>query len=320
MAAGGMSLLELSEEVRQEFERETADREADLLVNWCRAFEFVFQEKPEILPHPYAGCGDRRMTVVRIPPIFLEPGQLGSTGHFQRHPSLVTHMRRMGYDWTDAGHVIQAPSPATLNALLPRFGFGDAGYRTCLTLADDVRMSLGQWLLLYLDGIIPIQVASPGWYDRLKPRFHSRFARRYLTLLDPTRNPTIRNHFLFLPHDLTLHAQNYHLVPRAALCLIKSIVYAELPERVAQWREPGAMAPLTLTFFFDNDFNKYTYAIWCKCEAPEEFGSLFLEPRYFEQLKAALMLRLSETRQRKGDIASGRTEEMPPLEPVSYHL
>src|SRR5262245_42799562 len=99
-AAGRM--LELAEDVRERLAQETAAREPELLASWCRGFELVFQRRPEILPHPAAGPSDRGLTVVRIPPIFLEPGQLGSIGHFQRNPTLVAHMRRMGYDWTEA--------------------------------------------------------------------------------------------------------------------------------------------------------------------------------------------------------------------------
>ena len=80
------------------------------------------------------------------------------------------------------------------------------------------------------------------------------------------------------------------------------------------------IAPLTLTYFYDNDFNRYTYAVWCRSERPEDFGPRFVAARNFDQLLAALDVRLEETKAGRGDVASGDFDEMGKLAETSFDV
>lgn len=93
-----------------------------------------------------------------------------------------------------------------------------------------------------------------------------------------------------------------------------------MPERVSGWRSPGASGPLTLTTFFDNDLNRYGYAVWSRSETPSDFARLFAAPRHFAQLTGCLDCRIDETLRGLGDVSSGVTGDMPPLAPYEFRV
>src|SRR5205823_502491 len=130
----------------------------------------------------------------------------------------------------------------------------------------------------------------------------------------------LRWHCVALPHDLTVHALSYHLVPRASIDEIAGRIRAALPERVASWSKPGAKGALTIGHFFDDDLNRYCYAVWCRCDEPRDFRPLFTAPRNYAQLLAALDLRIRETEEGKGDVASEKNDEMGPIGETKFEL
>jgi hypothetical protein len=123
-----------------------------------------------------------------------------------------------------------------------------------------------------------------------------------------------------LAHDLSVHALNYHLVPHATVADLAHRIRAAVPDRYAAWSRPGTITPLTLTYFYDNDFNRYTYAVWCRCERPEDFAAIFTAQRNYDQLVAALAVRLEETKAGRGDVASGDFDDVGALAETSFQV
>ena len=170
-------------------------------------------------------------------------------------------------------------------------------------------MPLGPWLLRYMGGAMTILVNAPAFYGALlRPG------------QPPYRRDDARWGLLSVGHDLSVHALNYHLIPHAAVADLAARIRAAVPQRHASWSEPSAVAPLTLTYFYDNDFNRYTYAVWCRCERPRDFAAIFAATRNYDQLVAALELRLAETRAGRGDIASGDFDDMGPLAETTFDV
>jgi len=170
-------------------------------------------------------------------------------------------------------------------------------------------MPLGPWLLRYMDGTITVLVNSARFYESLRrPE------------CGPQERERARWGLLSVAHDLSVHALNYHLIPHTAVVELGNRIRAALPERCCDWRRPETVAPLTMTYFFDNDLNRYAYSVWCRCRRPADFAPLFTAPRNFDQLLAALAVRLDETRQGRGDVASGEFDEMGPLTETSFEV
>ena len=164
-------------------------------------------------------------------------------------------------------------------------------------------LTLGPFLTSYLAGCVPVHVASASFYDAIA-----------------SSRGDLRFHFASFAHDLTVHALNYHLVPRASIETFRDCIERTMPERVAHWKEPGSSGPLTLTTFFDNDLNRYGYAVWSRCEAPEHFARLFAETRNHGQILDCLDRRIDETLRGLGDVPGGDTRDMPPLIPCEFQI
>jgi hypothetical protein len=221
---------------------------------------------------------------------------------------MAEHVRRLGFEWDDDGRIMTVPAPGAFNARLAAIGVKQAGFRMAYANAMAHSMPLGPWLLRYMDGTITLLVNAPAYYESL---LGNRLEQG--TRADP------RWGLLSVAHDLSVHALNYHLIPHAAVTDLAARIRAALPERVATWRE-SALAPLTLTYFYDNDFNRYTYAVWCRCERPDEFGAIFLARRNYDQLLAALDVRLAETKTGRGDVPSGDFDDMEKLADTTFDV
>jgi hypothetical protein len=159
-------------------------------------------------------------------------------------------------------------------------------------------VSLGPWLDRYLDGVISIHVCTREHYLASVERSAVMLRWQLTTLV----------------HDLSVHALNYHLVPRRLARRLGARIRSALPERAASWSRPGEAAPLTLAYFFDNDLNRYCYAVWSACDDPSDFAPTF--EAHLAQLEHALDVRIGETREGKGDVPSGNSSDMPPLTPT----
>lgn len=274
--------------------------EQPLLAPWLKTFASAYKAAPVFTQRT---DGPDPLSTWTFPPVFDPPEMIGGIGHFRHHPKMVEHVRRLGFDWEDVpgARMLTAPTPLTFNRLLARHGLPDCGYRLEYVREDARMMAIGPWLHRYLRGIVPIHVASAGYY---RWRF----------------SITHRVHLSTLVHDITVHALNYHLVPHHEITAMRERIEQALPERARAWSEEGAAGPLTLASFLDNDFNRYCYEVWCAAETPEEFPRLFSLPRHREQLVAALDTRIEETREGKGDVKSGDTAHMPQLAKISFQL
>lgn len=278
------------------------------LERWSRAFARVVGWQPALGPLPE---GEPARWSPAWAPAFsltfeprLDPIEmLGGTGHFAHRPALTAHLRAMGFAWSD-GRVLTAPSPASFNRLANLTLGPDTGYRLAVIERDAKDLALGPWMRAYLSGRVPVQLASDDFYQRV---------------IDGAAGDGLHFHFTSLAHDLTVHALNYQLVPRAAIDALSSRVIDALPERYAAWGEhPDAPGPLTLTTFFDNDLNRYCYAVWSRSESPADFARVFME--HLAQLTACLDLRVDETRRGLGDVASADTADLAPLAPWEFDL
>ena len=127
-------------------------------------------------------------------------------------------------------------------------------------------------------------------------------------------------HFTSLAHDLTVHALNYHLIPRDCWAELMADLTAALPERYSSWEANPSEGPLTLTFFFDNDLNRYCYAIWCRSKTAEDFPRLFRAEGNLSQLRQVLHTRIQETIAGIGDVPSGDTDDMQPLTMLDFRV
>lgn len=286
----------------------TIEDDAALLGAWAQAFG-AFCNRPVVVD-PLGGTGGAsegwRLT---FPPVFEPPELIGGTGHFRHHPLMVEHVRRMGFAWNADGRILTVPAPGTFNAQLARFGTPHAGFQLAYAGGTAARMPLGPWLRRYLDGLITVLVNAPSFYHALPGR-----------VLDPRARGDVRWGLMSLAHDVSIHALNYHLIPHVAVADLARRIRRTIPERYDSWEKPDSMAPLTLTYFYDNDLNRYAYAVWCRSACPADFGSIFLAPRNYGQLVAALEVRLKETQAGQGDVASGDFDDMGPLAPTSFEV
>ena len=274
------------------------------LATWAHAFEAVYGWGPAL--EDFAGDVPGGFTITVRPTI--DPIELlGGTGHFRLRPAMVAQVRRLGFAWTDANRVVTMPSPATFNAIAARLG--PDGYRVRVHPDPQRNLALGPFLTSYLDGFVPVHVASGPLYATVAA---DRAAAAH--------RGDLRFHFGSFAHDLTVHALNYHLIPRACAEAFRARIEAAMPERVRGWRLPDAPGPLTLTTFFDNDLNRYCYAVWSRSETPSDFARLFAIERNFAQLTACLDRRVDETLRGIGDVPSGVTGDLPPLTPCEFRV
>jgi hypothetical protein len=282
----------------------TIDQDAALLGPWTKAFE-KFCGGPVVLEplEPATPAAGIRMI---FPRVFRPIELIGGIGHFQINRAMSEHVRRMGFEWDDEGRVRTVPAPGAFNARLTTVGIENAGFR--LAYANDTThaMPLGPWLRRYMDGVITLLVNTPEFYEKL--------------LTDPQPPEDPRWGLMSVAHDLSVHGLNYHLVPHTAAVDLAGRIRAAVPERYAAWSRPGTVTPLTLTYFYDNDFNRYTYAVWCRCTRPEDFASIFVARRNYDQLVAALEIRLEETKAGRGDVASGNFDEMGRLTETTFDV
>lgn len=281
----------------------TTDQDAALLGPWAQAFARICGEPVVFDPlDPSRADAGLRMT---FPQVFQPIELLGGIGHFQRSGTMVEHVRRMGFEWDENGRVRRVPAPGAFNVRLRTHGLENAGFQ--IAYANDTAESipLGPWLRRYMGGTITVLVNAPAFYE---------------ALANVRPHEGMRWGLMSLAHDLSVHALNYHLVPHAAIDDLANRIRASVPERYAAWAQPETITPLTLTYFYDNDFNRYTYAVWCYCERPESFASIFLAKRNYDQLLAALEVRLQETKAGRGDVASGVIGDMEPLAETSFDV
>lgn len=283
----------------------TVADDAALLGPWTRAFEAVCGAPVMRIVLDPSGQGEQ----LAFPPVFRPVELIGGTGHFRQHPAMAEQVRRMGFDWTGDGRVMTVPAPGAFNARLASAGLPEAGFSLCCANAVAPSMPLGPWLLRYMQGTMTVLVNAPSYYA---------------SLLRPDQPPWVREDARWglwsVAHDLSVHALNYHLVPHAAIADLSQRIERAVPDRHASWSDTGAIAPLTLTYFYDNDFNRYTYAVWCRCERPQDFGALFTARHNYDQLLAALDVRLDETRAGCGDVASGNFDDMGPLAETQFDV
>jgi hypothetical protein len=278
----------------------TIAEDATLLGPWASAFDALcgaaVRREPLDATDPSAG---QRLI---FPRVFERIELIGGNGHFRHHAAMRAQAQRMGFDWDADGCVLTVPAPGAFNARLQRVGFPHSGVSVCYANGAAAALALGPWLLRYMGGMMTVLVNGPEFYTSLlSPR------------TPPHQRDDARWGLLSLAHDLSVHALNYHLIPHAALIDLADRIRTAVPERHAAWSDADATAPLTLTYFYDNDFNRYTYAVWCRCEQPRDFAAIFTAPRNYDQLVAALDVRLAETRAGRGDVASGDFDDMRPL-------
>ena len=267
------------------------------MARWAEAFAVVNGWAPRLDDLGDPATGDFTLT---FEPRFEPIEMLGGTGHFAHRPKLVEHLGRMGFRWSEDGRVLTTPSPATFNrradALLPH----GTGYRVGAIVRDRPKLALGPWMRMYLSGRVPVHLSTPGFYDAVLAARGE--ARDWSELRFP---------FQSFAHDLTVHALNYQLIPRAAIDALTRRIADALPERFAAWEHPDALGPLTLTTFFDNDVNRFCYAVWSLSEDPPSFADAFLD--HLPQLMACLDARIDETRRGLGDVADEDTQNLSPL-------
>lgn len=270
------------------------DDERHLLERWAGAFAVVNGWAP-ILEDFLDGT-----FTCTFEPRFEPIEMLAGTTHFIHRPKLVEHLSSMGFRWSDVGRVLTVPSPESFNRLADRLLPPGVGYRVGTIVRDQRNLALGPWLRMYLAGRIPVHLSTEAFYDAILAAGERPWDWR-----------DRRFQFQSFAHDLTVHALNYQFVPRAAIDAFAARIVAALPERVTAWGARDAPGPLTLTTFFDNDLNRFCYAVWWRCEDPADFVEIFLE--HLPQLVACLDQRIAETRDGLGDAPDEDTRHLAPL-------
>jgi hypothetical protein len=238
---------------------------------------------------------------LHFPTVFDPPELAGRTGHFDHMPQMVSVAQSLGFDWPDGKFIHVVPTPESFNTMLRATNEDSFGYDLAYLKSDSETLPTGPWLALYLSGTIPIHVASEAFYKK-----------KIASARDPGSLGALQFHLVSTGHDLSVHALNYHLIPRSCVTAIREQIYGSIPERASEWAD-GGDAPLTLTYFLDNDLNRFCYAVWCRSSSPEQFREIFAAPTNNDQLMNILDARLEETKAGKGDVASGDTNDMPAL-------
>jgi hypothetical protein len=279
--------------------------ESALLAPWAAAFERAFRVAPKFEPLEAPVPGLSR---VSVPASVFDPPELaGGTGHFRHMPGMVEHVRRLGFGWEGTGRILTVPTPASFNALFPTLVDEDTGFVLDYVREDRPTLANGPWMLRAMEGRLSIHVSTVEYYA---------------TGLGEERRASSPEELEFqlasLFHDLGVHALNYHLVPRRFARLLGERIRAALPDEVGAWGEPSAAVPLLLPYFYDNDLNRYCYAVWCRAAGPEAFAPIF--ERHFDQVLAALDLRLAQTAAGVGRVASGDSKDMGKPSPVEFTI
>lgn len=282
--------------------RDVVDDERANLTVWAEAFGRVLGWAPRVVDAAGEPPGTALVFDGPIDPVEM----LGSTGHLAQSPALLAHARAMGFDWDAAGVVRTVPSPDTFNQRAAQRLPPGAGYRMGYDRSERRNMALGGFLLRYLDGCVPVQLAPPGFY------------REVLARAGGVTRGELGFHFTSFAHDLSVHALNYQVMPAALRASIRARVVEALPARVASWAAPEAPGPLTLTAFFDNDVNRFCYAVWTASDTVDE--ALRVAEAHGAQLLACLDRRIAETVAGKGDVDSGDTHDMHPLDPWTFSV
>ena len=278
--------------------------ELELLEGWREGFAALYGEAPRLEPYrdPDGVGGDGLYRLV-FPSLFDQFRDLvGRPEQFQQVPEMVAYFRRLGFQWGDDGKILTVPIASTFNRLRVAHGPPDCGYTLVYRVEDAECFSGGLWLRNYLDGRLPIHLGSSDYYRRT------------------TRggDDSLMFHFASMVHDLGLHAVNYNLIPHSCIAAMRDRIRTALPDRWRDWRRPGASAPLTLTLFLDNDVNRYCYEVWFRARRPDGFGAIFEAD--FDQLLAALDVRIDETREGKGDGPGDGPAVMRTLRPTTFDL
>jgi hypothetical protein len=280
--------------------RVVVDEERANLEVWAEAFGRVLGWAPRVVDAPGDPPGTALVFHGPVEPVEM----LGSTGHLAQSPALLAHARVMGFGWDASGVVRTVPSPDTFNRRAARLLPPGAGYRMGYDRSERRNMALGGFLLRYLDGCVPVQLAPPSFY------------REVLARAGEVTAGELGFHFTSFAHDLSVHALNYQVVPAGLRAAIRARVTTALPARVAAWEGPEAPGPLTLTAFFDNDVNRFCYAVWTASDTVDE--ALRVAESHSAQLLACLDHRIAETLAGKGDVASGDTHDLDPLAPWAF--
>lgn len=285
-----------------------AGNDGALVAAWAAGFESVLHEPVAVEGFDGVLPGSRRVRVA--PAAFEMPTLVGGTGHFRHMPGMAAHVRALGFDWGDDQRLWGFPTPATFNAslavLAEPFAGPGAGFRVDWVRSDTPVLPMGRWLLRTMDGRLSLHLCSPGHYAEAVTSRHAA--------------SQVRFSLQSLVHDLTVHALNSHLVPREAIEALARRIEDALPARARAWMDDGAAAPLHLAYFYDNDFNRYCYAVWCRTREPAEFAPKFLKPAHLSQLVAALDARIAEIGRGLADGISGDTNEVQPAPGPEYRV
>ena len=283
--------------------------EREILLPWTSAFSTVFGEDLSLESLPEQKSETPEDTgVINFPDVIRPIYLIGGTGHFSHVPRMAEYVQSLGFKWNEEGRLCAAPTPHTFDWLMESRGM-EAGYQMIYTEADDDTIPIGAWLTLYLDGKIPIHVRSSVGYEN--------WLKGYVR---ETHKEGFSFHISSLLHDLTVHMLNCHLVPRSWIESTRKRIEEAMPERVAEWKREGSSGPLTMTFFFDNDLNQYAMQVWCRCQKPEDYEELFLAPQNIKLLDEALELRIAQTLDGIGDVASGDTNDAQGISPLKIQL
>jgi hypothetical protein len=279
--------------------------EENKLDPWLWAFEQVFGEAPRLAPWTHSSCPDGALYQLNFPAVFDPPELAGRPGHFDHMPQMVEVVKNLGFDWPDGAFIHVMPTPESFNDML-RSSKDSDGYELAYLKSDSEMLPTGPWLDMYLHGKIPIHVASEAFYEK-----------KISSAREPGSLGALQFHLVSAGHDLSVHALNYHLIPQECIRAFREKIFETIPNRASQWSS-GQDAPLTLTFFLDNDLNRFCYAVWCRSATSEQFKEIFRANLH--QLMAVLETRLEETRAGKGDVASGDTNDMPELVHTEFQI
>lgn len=277
------------------------DDERALLEPWRDAAAALFGDAPSVTRLESGALPGEPLYQLSYP-MLATSNVIGQSGHFSQTAALRDHVRALGFKWDESGCIRSAPTPATFNALLPEIAGEAVGFRLEIVAEDTTTVSLGPWLDRYAQGVISVHVCTRAFYASAGTHLAGMLKWQVTTLV----------------HDLTVHALNYHLIPRASALALGDRIRRALPDRAARWADRGASAPLTLAYFYDNDLNRYSYAVWSACSTPSDFASLF--DAHLGQLLRALDVRIEETRAGVGDVPSGNTRDMAKLTPTEFSV
>ncbi len=281
-----------------------------LVSDWMDAFARLFGPPAVRTPlAPPTPDGPQDLATLTYPLVFDQKELVGSAGHVTHLPAVTAHLHALGYAWDADARIVTIPTPATLEAMVPLTAGPDLGFALEARAYTHTGPPQAAVLLRYLDGFLPVPFPDRGYV-----------ARRLAASAAPERNRDL--HFLTgsTVHAMTVLALNTHLVPRSALTDLGALVRQALPEQVAGWASPDAIAPLTLQRFYHQDLQQYCHAVWWHCDTPADFTAVFAREDNLQKLHAALAVRLDETRAGKGTVPSGDMNDMAPLTPVVFDL